>query len=73
MNGRILSARRALVCVAVGAVAGTVAAVAVEPSLGPLVGWCTAGSPLWHGCDGSAGEGIHRGLNASRPRSLPPV
>src|SRR5687767_207850 len=43
MNGRILSARRALICVAVGAVAGIVAAVAVEPSLGPLVGWCAAG------------------------------
>ena len=43
MNGRILSARRALVCVAVGAAAGIVAAVAVEPSLGPLVGWCIAG------------------------------
>jgi uncharacterized membrane protein len=43
MAGRILSARRALVCVAVGAVTGTVAAVAVAPRLGPLVGWCTAG------------------------------
>jgi uncharacterized membrane protein len=40
---RILSARRALICVAVGTVAGTVAAVAVAPRLGPLVGWCTAG------------------------------
>jgi uncharacterized membrane protein len=43
MAGRILSARRALICVAVGAVAGTVAAVAVAPRLGPLVAWCTAG------------------------------
>src|SRR5215213_622414 len=43
MAGRILSARRALVCVAVGAVAGTVAAVAGAPRLGPLIGWCTAG------------------------------
>jgi uncharacterized membrane protein len=43
MSGRILSARRALVCVGVGAVAGIIAAVVVAPSLGPLVGWCTAG------------------------------
>jgi uncharacterized membrane protein len=43
MADRILSARRALICVAVGAVAGTVASVAVAPRLGPLVGWCTAG------------------------------
>jgi len=43
MADRILSARRALVCVAVGAVAGTIAAVAVAPRLGPLVAWCTAG------------------------------
>jgi uncharacterized membrane protein len=43
MPGRILSARRALVCIAIGAVAGTIAAVAVEPGLGPLVAWCTAG------------------------------
>jgi uncharacterized membrane protein len=41
---RILSARRALVCVAVGAVTGTVVALTVAPRLGPLVGWCTAGS-----------------------------
>src|SRR3954452_20130383 len=49
MAGRILSARRALVCVAVGAVAGAVAAVAVAPRLGPLVAWCTAGliALLW--------------------------
>ncbi|SFT76567.1 DUF1345 domain-containing protein [Arthrobacter sp. ov118] len=43
MNGRILSARRALVCVAVGAVAGIIAAVAVATALAPLVAWCTAG------------------------------
>jgi uncharacterized membrane protein len=43
MNGRILSARRALVCVAVGVVVGIIAAVTAAPSLGPLVGWCTAG------------------------------
>ena len=43
MQGRFLSARRALICVAVGAVGGIIAAVAVEPSLGPLVGWCAAG------------------------------
>src|SRR3954449_10743698 len=43
MAGRILSARRALVCLAVGAVGGSVAAVAVSPRLGPLLAWCTAG------------------------------
>ncbi len=43
MANRILSARRALVCVAVGAVAGIVAALAVAPRLAPLVAWCTAG------------------------------
>lgn len=43
MGDRILSARRALLCVAVGVVTGVVAAVAVTPALGPLVGWCTAG------------------------------
>lgn len=43
MNGRILSARRALVCVAAGVVVGIIAAVTAAPSLGPLVGWCTAG------------------------------
>jgi uncharacterized membrane protein len=40
---RILSARRALVCVAAGAVAGAVAALAAAPRLAPLVAWCTAG------------------------------
>ena len=49
MAGRILSARRALVCAALGAVAGIVVAVTVAPRLGPLVGWCTAGlvSLVW--------------------------
>jgi uncharacterized membrane protein len=43
MPGRLLSARRAAICVAVGAVVGGVAAAAVAPRLGPLVGWCAAG------------------------------
>jgi uncharacterized membrane protein YjfL (UPF0719 family) len=43
MADRLLSARRALVCVALGAVAGVVVALAAAPSLGPLVAWCTAG------------------------------
>lgn len=43
MKGRILSARRALVCVAVGAGAGSIAATAVSPALAPLVAWCTTG------------------------------
>src|ERR1700760_1938977 len=42
-SGRILSARRALLCLGVGAIAGTLAAVwALE--LGPIVGWCVAAS-----------------------------
>src|SRR4051794_29521541 len=42
-SGRILSARRALVCLSAGAIAGLLVAVwAVE--LGPIVGWCVASS-----------------------------
>ena len=37
MADRMLSARRAVVCVAVGVAAGIVAAVTVAPRLGPLV------------------------------------
>lgn len=44
MADRILSARRALICVAVGAVTGTAVGVTVDARLGPLVGWCTAGA-----------------------------
>ncbi|MGH1526434.1 DUF1345 domain-containing protein [Leifsonia sp. L25] len=43
MAGRLLSARRTLICVAIGVVTGTVAALAVDPRIGPLAGWCTAG------------------------------
>ncbi len=43
MADRILSVRRALLCVVVGVIVGTVTAVAVAPRLGPLVGWCAAG------------------------------
>ncbi|MGH1549589.1 DUF1345 domain-containing protein [Leifsonia poae] len=43
MAGRLLSARRTLICVVIGAVAGTVAALAVDVRIGPLVGWCTFG------------------------------
>lgn len=43
MAGRILSARRTLICVGIGAVTGTVVALAVDPRLGPLAGWCAAG------------------------------
>ncbi|MDI2033208.1 DUF1345 domain-containing protein [Paenarthrobacter nitroguajacolicus] len=43
MNGRILSARRALVCVGFGVLAGTAAGLALAPALAPLVAWCTAG------------------------------
>ena len=44
MSDRILSARRALVCTALGVVTGTAAALVVAPRSGPLVGWCTAGA-----------------------------
>ncbi|MET3565050.1 putative membrane protein [Leifsonia sp. 563] len=40
---RVLSVRRALLCVAAGGVAGILAAVLLTPPLGPLVGWCIAG------------------------------
>ena len=43
MAGRLLSARRTLICVAFGVVAGTVAALVVDLRIGPLVGWCTFG------------------------------
>jgi uncharacterized membrane protein len=73
MNGRILSARRALVCVGVGAVAGIIAAVAVAPSLGPLVGWCTAGvialAWVWRICwprDAAGTERVAREESVSR-------
>jgi uncharacterized membrane protein len=73
MNGRILSARRALVCVGVGAVAGITAAVALAPSLGPLVGWCTAGvialAWVWRICwrrDAAGTEGVAREESVSR-------
>ena len=42
-SGRILSTRRALLCLAAGSIAGLLVAVwAVE--LGPIVGWCVASS-----------------------------
>ena len=73
MNGRILSARRALVCVAVGAVAGIISAVAVSPALGPLVAWCTAGvialAWVWRICwrqDPAGTERLAREESASR-------
>jgi uncharacterized membrane protein len=40
--GRILSPRRALISLGVGAVSGTVAALCGEPILMPLVGWTVA-------------------------------
>jgi uncharacterized membrane protein len=40
--GRILSPRRALISLAVGAASGTVAALCGEPILMPLVGWTVA-------------------------------
>ncbi len=44
MPSRILSARRALICLGAGIAAGIIAAITVAPDLGPLVGWCVAGT-----------------------------
>lgn len=73
MASRILSARRALVCVAVGAVAGVVAGVSAAPRLGPLVGWCTAGLLalvwVWRICwpqDSAGTERLAREESSSR-------
>ncbi|RJT97030.1 DUF1345 domain-containing protein [Arthrobacter frigidicola] len=73
MPDRILSARRALVCLAVGALTGVVAAVALAPALGPLVAWCTAGGLAlawaWRICwrqDPEGTEQIAREESASR-------
>jgi uncharacterized membrane protein len=43
MSDRILSGRRALICLAIGLVVGAVVALVAAPRLGPLVAWCTAG------------------------------
>ncbi|MFF1832304.1 DUF1345 domain-containing protein [Paenarthrobacter sp. NPDC058040] len=73
MNGRILSARRALVSVGFGVVAGTVAGLAVSPALAPLTAWCTAGVIAlvwaWRICwrqDPAGTEHIAREESASR-------
>jgi uncharacterized membrane protein len=73
MASRILSARRALVCVAVGAVVGIVTAVAFAPRLGPLVAWCTAGLIalvwVWRICwpkDSAGTERLAREESSSR-------
>jgi uncharacterized membrane protein len=42
MRVRILSARRAAACLAVGAALGVAVGLAVSPALGPLVGWSAA-------------------------------
>ncbi len=63
MNDRVLSTRRALVCLLIGAVAAAIAAV-VAPSLAPLVGWCTAGGLalvwVWRICWRQDAEGTER-------------
>jgi uncharacterized membrane protein len=40
-GGRILSGRRALACLGLGALAAAVTVVVGDPSLAPLLGWCT--------------------------------
>lgn len=42
VSGRILSARRALMCLAAGAAAGLLVAVVWTPGLAPIVAWCVA-------------------------------
>ncbi|GAA3552053.1 hypothetical protein GCM10022197_03770 [Microlunatus spumicola] len=73
MTDRLLSARPALGCLAVGVVAGVGAAVLVEPHLGPLVGWCTAGVvalvAVWRTCwpaDPGTTERLAREESSSR-------
>lgn len=64
MADRILSTRRALICVAIGAVTGIVAGAAIAPRLGPLVAWCTAGGIglawVWRICWPQDAEGTER-------------
>ncbi|MGN7800360.1 DUF1345 domain-containing protein [Leifsonia sp. 22587] len=63
-TGRVLSARRALICVAAGGVAGILAAVLLTPPLGPLVGWCIAGTAalvwVWLICWPQDADGTER-------------
>jgi uncharacterized membrane protein len=63
-----------LVCVAIGAVGGIIAAVAAEPSLGPLVGWCAAGVTalawVWRICWRQDPAGTER---VAREESVSPV
>ncbi|MBE0011078.1 DUF1345 domain-containing protein [Arthrobacter sp. AET 35A] len=64
MTNRILSARRALICLAVGTFGGVVAAVALTPALAPLIAWCTAGvlalAWVWRICWRQSPEGTKR-------------
>ncbi len=73
MTDRLLSARRALVCVASGAVVGTAVALVAQPRLGPLAGWCTAGLValvwVWRTCwpaDPATTERLAREESSSR-------
>jgi uncharacterized membrane protein len=73
MVDRILSARRALICVAIGAVIGSATALVIAPRLGPLVGWCTAGlialAWVWRICwpqDPAGTERVAREESSSR-------
>ncbi|SER06478.1 DUF1345 domain-containing protein [Microlunatus flavus] len=73
MSGRILSARRALVCVAVGTVVGLVAGLVADARLGPLAGWCAAGTLalvwVWRLCwpmDRDGTERVAREESSSR-------
>lgn len=64
MSDRILSARRAIVCVVAGLVAGTLVGVSVTAALAPLVSWCTAGAValvwVWRTCWRQDADGTER-------------
>ena len=69
MASRILSARRALVCVAVGAVAGSSQRWLSPPASGPLSLGARLASSRWCGSGASAGPTTPQALNAWRARS----
>jgi uncharacterized membrane protein len=76
-SGRILSTRRALLCLSVGAAAGLVTAMVWDLDLGPIVGWCVAASSAlawvwligWHQ-DAQGTERLAEEENRSRSTDL---
>lgn len=76
-SGRILSARRALLCLAAGVAVGLVAGSVWGPELGSTVGWCVAASSAlawvwligWHQ-DAAGTERLAEEENRSRSTDL---